>query len=73
MDVTAEIERSLRVQLRAISRMAQEATDRIFEMYTVGSGVCGCGASMEDHPVWDDHSPVEMLRDKSYYADGTHS
>jgi len=25
------------------------------------SGVCHCGSSMEGHPIWDNHSPVEMM------------
>ena len=33
------------------------------EMYYkyASSGVCHCGSSMEGHPVWDNHSPVEMM------------
>lgn len=27
-------------------------------------GVCCCGANMEDHPVWDNHSP----RDEKEYT-----
>lgn len=26
-----------------------------------GSGVCYCGASMVDHPEWDNHAPKQML------------
>ncbi len=25
------------------------------------SGVCHCGTGMEGHPLWDNHSPVEMM------------
>lgn len=27
---------------------------------TVDSGICGCGAAMEGHPIWDNHSPTDI-------------
>lgn len=35
------------------------ATCEICNPPLLGSGVCYCGADMEGHPVWDNHSPVE--------------
>lgn len=49
-----------------IDRLYREAVSRIYEMHSVGTGVCHCGTDMEGHPVWDTHSPVEMYRDKSF-------
>lgn len=51
-----------------IELRANAAMDRLDHMYAVGSDVCHCGADMENHPVWDNHSPKEMMRDKSYYG-----
>lgn len=25
------------------------------------SGVCYCGGDMENHPIWDNHAPTEMM------------
>lgn len=29
----------------------------------IPSGICHCGHDMAGHPVWDNHSPVEMMKE----------
>jgi len=35
--------------------------DHLMYLKYASSGVCHCGADMENHPIWDNHSPVEMM------------
>lgn len=54
-----------------IDMRAWQAQYRLDEMHAVGTGVCHCGMDMYNHQ-WDEtHSPVEMMRDKSYGTDDT--
>jgi len=48
---------------------SNHATYRVRSMYTVGSGICHCGDSMEGHYPDETHTPTEMLVDKDYYGD----
>lgn len=50
-----------------IDLRAGAAVSRLYSMYAVGSGVCHCGSVLDGHPVWDNHAPVEMMRDKDHY------
>lgn len=63
-DVDREIAKSISAQRLVISTRAQDAVHRLYWMYAVGSGICGCGGDMQGHPVWDNHSPTEMPIDK---------
>jgi hypothetical protein len=67
---SAETEfRHMRIRLeRFIEIRSRMALTRISDMYTVGVGICYCGSDMDAHnPYYDNHSPVEMRRDKDYY------
>lgn len=67
MDLEREFRLSLISQKTCIDVAAMLAVRRVDWMHAVGSGICGCGADVEGHSVWDNHSPVEMPRDKGYY------
>lgn len=68
MDVEREVRRSLSRQQIAIESNAYHAIARLNWMHAIGSGICGCGADIEGHAVWDNHSAIETPRDKDYYA-----
>lgn len=53
-----------------IDMRAWQAKYRLDGMHAVGLDVCYCGSGMNDHQ-WEEHSPVEMMRDKSYGTDDT--
>ena len=57
--------------LMLIELRARAAMDRIDWMHSVGSGVCYCGDSYENHARDETHVPREIPRDKGYYDDGT--
>ena len=69
-DPEGEIRRSISAQQLVIEAKAQAAVDRLNWMYAVGSGICGCGNDVKSHPVWDNHSPVEIPIDKSFAETG---
>ena len=70
-DFEIALARSLSAQKTVIAAKAQAAVDRLYWMHAVGSGICGCGGDMHDHPIWDNHGPVEIPIDKSAWADPT--
>lgn len=37
-----------------------ESTRQLLTNTDCVSGVCGCGAEMHNHQVWDNHSPIDM-------------
>jgi hypothetical protein len=37
------------------------------EQFYAPSGICGCGADMKGHPVWDDHAATEVPYPMSGY------
>lgn len=49
-----------------IEQRTRAALSRIDHMYAVGSGICHCGSDVDTHGWGDNHSPVEMMMDKSY-------
>lgn len=50
---------------RLIASRADAAVERLYQMHSVGSGLCHCGALVAGHAVVDDHAPVEVPMDKS--------
>lgn len=64
-DFEMALARSLSEQKAAISAKARAAVDRLYWMHAVGSGICGCGTDLADHPAWDNHGPIEIPIDKS--------
>lgn len=70
-----DLERELRLAetrvLMLIELRAAAAIDRLYDLYTIPSGICHCGGAMLNHPVWDNHAPCEMRMDKSYESDDT--
>lgn len=71
--MTFDLDRELRLAetrvLMLIELRAAASVARLYDMYSIGSGICHCGADMSDHSGWDNHPPYEMRMDKSYGTD----
>lgn len=69
IDIDQEFQHAMMRLTAGIDQRAKAAISRVYSMYTVGSGVCHCGNDINNHSEWDNHAPVEMMRDKGFYDD----